>query len=125
MDGGHAPMPAHRALRERTRDAHEATEATEGMRRLMDGRMDEAGYRQLLAAQLGLFTHWERARAGWLDRIQPRWAYTSRLAPLATDVGDAPTPGPLGAAAWTTDVPSGDDEAGYWGELYVIEGSPQ
>ncbi|UPG84828.1 biliverdin-producing heme oxygenase [Luteibacter aegosomatis] len=131
MDGDAASTPAHRILRERTRDAHEAVEAAEGMRRLMDGRMDEAGYEALLAAQWGLFRAWEHERAGWLDGISSRWLYTSRLAPLDMDLAASPFADgirshPLpedGSGSYPRFPRTEPSEATFWGELYVVEGS--
>ncbi|MEX1828637.1 biliverdin-producing heme oxygenase [Luteibacter sp. CQ10] len=141
MDGAAASTPAHRILRERTRDAHEAVEAAEGMRRLMDGRMDQAGYEVLLAAQLKLFREWEAERGKWLAGISPHWLYLSRIAALETDtrfcggqvatrsgIADESAPTEQGPAPYRTPLGrsrfSGDSQdATNWGELYVIEGS--
>ena len=148
MDDIVAPRPAHLLLREETREAHEDTEASGGMRRLMDGELDAAGYEALLRAQLALFEGWEADRAGWLADVVPQagWSYVSRASLLRGDLAvasgarsytsrpveghetpvgasparDAPASAPVGAS------PSGDstrDSATCWGELYVIEGS--
>ena len=144
MDDIVAPRPAHLLLREETREAHEDTEASGGMRRLMDGELDVAGYEALLRAQLALFDEWEAERAGWLAGAVPRagWAYVSRASLLRGDLAFAsrarsytsrPVEGhdtPVGASpardAPVGASPAGDaahDTAPYWGELYVIEGS--
>ncbi len=86
MQGVAEATPAHRLLREQTRDAHEAAEATSGMRRLMDGRMDVDDYRALLGAQLALFREWESERGEWLGAIRDSWNYASRAIPLETDL---------------------------------------
>jgi heme oxygenase len=86
MDGDAAIAPAHRLLREHTRDAHDAAEATEGMRALMSGAMDEVGYHGLLAAQLQLFVAWEHERAGEITAAADAWAYESRVPHLQTDL---------------------------------------
>jgi len=136
MDGGVTSTPAHRILRERTRDAHEAVEAAEGMRRLMDGRMDEAGYEVLLAAQRELFRAWEGERADWLKGLSSRWLYASRLASLDIDLAASPfadrvrshpsvgSVRPEGGSVPSLRSPQSElSEATFWGELYVIEGS--
>ena len=79
---------AHVLLREGTRHAHETTEASDGMHRLMAGDMGEAGYEALLEAQLGLFQTWEAERADWLrgDVAQAGWTYISRAALILDDL---------------------------------------
>ncbi|MDR6644541.1 heme oxygenase [Luteibacter sp. 1214] len=91
MDDIVAPRPAHLLLREETREAHEDTEASGGMRRLMDGELDVAGYEALLRAQLGLFDEWEAERAGWLADVVPQagWSYVSRASLLRGDLAVA------------------------------------
>ncbi|SKB42502.1 Heme oxygenase [Luteibacter sp. 22Crub2.1] len=91
MDDIVAPRPAHLLLREETREAHEDTEASGGMRRLMDGELDVAGYEALLRAQLALFEEWEADRAGWLasDVPQAGWSYVSRASLLRGDLAVA------------------------------------
>lgn len=80
---------AHLLLREATRDDHEDTEASGGMRRLMEGMLSEAGYATLLRAQLGLFEAWEAERGAWLRGAAARagWAYVSRAGLLRQDLG--------------------------------------
>jgi heme oxygenase len=80
---------AHVVLREATREDHEDTEASDGMRRLMDGALSEAGYAALLRAQLGLFAAWEAERGAWLRGAAARagWAYVSRAGLLRQDLG--------------------------------------
>ncbi|MET4676542.1 MULTISPECIES: biliverdin-producing heme oxygenase [unclassified Luteibacter] len=80
---------AHVLLREATRDDHEDTEASDGMRRLMDGMLSEAGYAALLRAQLGLFEAWEAERGAWLRGAAAGagWAYVSRAGLLREDLG--------------------------------------
>ncbi|QDE38774.1 biliverdin-producing heme oxygenase [Luteibacter pinisoli] len=116
MDGDAAIAPAHRLLREHTRDAHDAAEATAGMRALLSGAMNEAGYHGLLAAQLRLFVAWEHERAGEITAAADAWAYQSRIPLLETDLS---LHGNLPARVIShVDVPPE-----FWGELYVIEGS--
>jgi heme oxygenase len=87
--------PAHLVLREATRDAHEAAEATAGMRLLLAGELGETGYAALLRAQLSLFREWEALRGDWLTGLT-HWRYTSRAALIEADLresrfsGDAP-----------------------------------
>jgi heme oxygenase len=87
--------PAHLVLREATRDAHEAAEATAGMRLLLAGELGETGYAALLRAQLSLFREWEAARCDWLAGLT-EWRYTSRATLIEADLcrsrfsGDAP-----------------------------------
>jgi heme oxygenase len=87
--------PAHLVLREATRDAHEAAEATAGMRLLLAGELGETGCAALLRAQLSLFREWEAARSNWLAGLT-EWRYTSRAALIEADLresrfsGDAP-----------------------------------
>ncbi|MGA7438470.1 MAG: biliverdin-producing heme oxygenase [Luteibacter sp.] len=150
MDGAAAPSSAaasaHMLLREHTRDAHDAAEATAGMRALMSGGMDEAGYRELLAAQRRLYEAWETERASEIAAITAIWPYTSRLPHLTADLSvgaalvamvacdnaeDPVAPREkmsrasallqVGAAPRANGFPQGD--AAFWGELYVIEGS--
>jgi heme oxygenase len=80
--------PAHLVLREDTRAAHEDTEASDGMRRLMAGQLDEAGYAGLLRAQLALFEAWEAERGAWLRGAvaDAGWAYVSRAGLLRGDL---------------------------------------
>lgn len=138
---------AHLLLREATRDDHEDTEASGGMRRLMEGMLSEAGYATLLRAQLGLFEAWEAERGAWLRGAAARagWAYVSRAGLLRQDLGMGR--GEMGrdddlAIAHIVGSYSGEDsQAGRppvgahdvgdpthdtptaWGELYVVEGS--
>jgi heme oxygenase len=121
MAGVVGVTPAHLLLREATRDAHEAAEATDGMRLLLAGALDEEGYLALLSAQLTLFREWEDERSDWLAGLAS-WRYISRAALIEADLcgsrfsGDAPCGSRF----------SGDpahDNAAAWGELYVIEGS--
>jgi heme oxygenase len=87
--------PAHLVLREATRDAHEAAEATAGMRLLLAGELGETGYAALLRVQLSLFRKWEALRGDWLTGLT-HWRYTSRAALIEADLcrsrfsGDAP-----------------------------------
>jgi heme oxygenase len=137
MAGAVGVTPAHLVLREATRDAHEAAEATAGMRRLLAGELGEAGYAGLLRAQLSLFREWEAARSDWLAALT-EWRYTSRAALIETDLhrthfsGDAlphETATPIAdesaptvwAAPTVSSAPAGGNA--HWGELYVIEGS--
>jgi heme oxygenase (biliverdin-IX-beta and delta-forming) len=150
MDGAAAHLPAHRLLRERTRAAHDAAEATAGMQALMSGAMDEAGYVDLLAAQRRLFREWEGERAAAIAAIATAWPYESRIPALDNDI-TAPggvlvgaTLGAITGPETATDpaaprekmsragrAPTGGcgaDAIGgvvavFWGELYVIEGS--
>jgi heme oxygenase len=93
--GAAGVTPAHLVLREATRDAHEAAEATAGMRLLLAGELGETGYAALLRAQLSLFREWEAARSNWLAALT-EWRYTSRASLIETDLngthfsGDAP-----------------------------------
>ena len=140
--------PAHLLLREATRDAHEAAEATAGMRLLLAGELDESGYAGLLQAQLALFREWETERHDWLAGLA-QWPYVSRASLIEADlcrsrfIGDrrgseagtvvahriaaeaAPTiadeSAPTGGISLTEGI--SPTEAAYWGELYVIEGS--
>jgi heme oxygenase len=137
--------PAHLVLREATRDAHEAAEATSGMRRLLAGELGEAGYTALLRAQLALFREWETARRDWLNSLA-EWHYTSRAALIEADLSVANPMAPCGsrfsgdalapcgsrfsgdALPHETATPIADEsaptpDAANWGELYVIEGS--
>jgi heme oxygenase len=129
--------PAHLVLREATRDAHEAAEATAGMRRLLAGELGETGYTALLRAQLALFREWETARRDWLSSLA-QWHYTSRAALIEQDlrgsrfssdalapcgsrfIGDAL---PHETATPIADESAPTPDAANWGELYVIEGS--
>lgn len=135
MAGVVASPPAHRILRESTRAAHDAAEETAGMRRLMAGELDEAGYAGLLLAQLALFREWERERGDWLAGLAG-WGYVSRAALLEADLAAiesiaaraAPTMHTAHASTARGSVGAslaGDstDPAACWGELYVIEGS--
>jgi heme oxygenase len=130
-DAPEAPA-AHLYLREHTRHAHEATEASDGMHRLMAGELDEAGYDALLRSQESLYRAWETEHAAWLagSLASAGWQYTSRAALIAADLMDrlpasqaqqtAPSPTPTP----TSTTPSSTaDDACRWGELYVIEGS--
>ncbi|PTR26332.1 heme oxygenase [Luteibacter sp. OK325] len=146
MDGAVGLTPAHLLLREATRDAHEAAEATAGMRLLLAGELDESGYAGLLRAQLGLFREWEAERGGWLEALT-EWRYVSRASLIKADLctsrcgsrcgsrfsGDtardngtylAATPFAAEAAPTIAAeaAPTGHSAAA-WGELYVIEGS--
>jgi heme oxygenase len=137
--------PAHLVLREATRDAHEAAEATAGMRLLLAGELGETGYAALLRAQLSLFREWEAARSNWLAGLT-EWRYTSRATLIEADLresrfsGDAPCGSRFSGDAFGDDppyesaAPIADKSAptlssaptggnAYWGELYVIEGS--
>jgi heme oxygenase len=93
--GAAGVTPAHLVLREATRDAHEAAEATAGMRLLLAGELGETGYAALLRAQLSLFREWEALRGDWLAGLT-HWRYTSRAALIEADLcrsrfsGDAP-----------------------------------
>lgn len=143
MGGTKVSTQAHIELREGTRDAHEAAEATDGMRLLMAGALDETGYGEFLRAQLGLFEAWETERADWLATSAGAagWSYVSRASLLRSDLAIADEVGSYRATAVvpgeeaTAGEPSscsvgadfvGDaarDSAASWGELYVIEGS--
>ena len=85
MAGAVGVTPAHRFLREATRDAHEAAEATAGMRLLLGGELDETGYSALLQAQLSLFRAWESARRDWLAGLAD-WRYASRTSLIEADL---------------------------------------
>ncbi|MGF6493043.1 heme oxygenase [Luteibacter sp. 621] len=142
MDGAAAHVAAHLLLRDRTRDAHDAAEASAGMHALMSGTMDEAGYAGLLAAQLALFRAWENERSAEITAIAPVWAYASRIPALEADLelaaapvgarlrairADENTQGPAAPGetmSRTRRAPTGGAAgAAFWGELYVIEGS--
>ena len=121
---------AHVYLREHSRHAHEATEASDGMRRLMAGQLDEAGYDALLRSQASLYRAWETEHATWLagSLASAGWQYTSRAALIAADLVDrlpgsqARQTAPAPALSPTPPTTKADD-ACRWGELYVIEGS--
>jgi heme oxygenase (biliverdin-IX-beta and delta-forming) len=139
MDGTAAQPPAHALLRERTRAAHDAAEATAGMRALMSGAMDEAGYAGLLAAQLRLFRTWEAERAADIEAVAAVWPYASRIPSLETDMHAASPVGARSRAMPLATTPQGlapardapsrasallqGGDALFWGELYVIEGA--
>jgi heme oxygenase len=109
-----APRPAHLLLREETREAHEDTEASGGMRRLMDGELDVAGYEALLRAQLALFEGWEAERAGWLAAVVPQagWSYVSRASLLRGDLAFASGAGSYeSGTVGTRDAPVGIRDA--------------
>lgn len=118
MEAVAAAVPAHRVLREATRPAHDAAEASGGMRRLMRGDLSLHGYRTLLDAQWALFARWESDRADWLQHVGQAWAYRSRSARLRLDL-EAGAPSVAEAPPAAPDV----SDAHAWGELYVIEGS--
>lgn len=149
MAGAVGLTPAHLLLREATRDAHEAAEATAGMRLLLAGELDEVGYAGLLRAQLGLFREWEAERREWLAGLS-EWRYVSRASLIdadlstaaqvlcrsrfigdpahdnaiysaATSIADKSAPTEHGAAVEHGAV--AEHGAAAWGELYVIEGS--
>jgi heme oxygenase len=147
MAGAVGLTPAHLLLRQATREAHEAAEATAGMRLLLAGELDESGYAGMLRAQLALFRGWEAERRGWLEAL-PKWRYVSRASLIEADLSDlcrsrfigecgsrfsgdsardnatysAATPiADKSAPTFTADA--APTEAAYWGELYVIEGS--
>jgi len=88
MAGAVGSTPAHLLLREATRDAHEAAEATAGMRLLLAGELDDRGYAGLLRAQLGLFDAWEAGRRDWLAGLT-EWRYVSRAALIEADLSAA------------------------------------
>jgi len=118
MHGVAEATPAHRFLREQTRDAHEAAEATAGMRWLMGKALDESAYEAVLGAQLELFRAWETGRGEWLLSIQEQWGYASRVTSLEADLCmSAPCARPVARKARSC------SDAVCWGELYVIEGS--
>jgi heme oxygenase len=134
MAGAVGLTPAHLLLREATRDAHEAAEATAGMRLLLAGELDESGYAGLLQAQLALFHAWETERRDWLGALT-EWRYVSRASLIETDlcgsrfIGDrrgseagTVVAHRIAAEAAPTEATS-PTEASAWGELYVIEGS--
>ena len=142
MAGAVGLTPAHLLLREATRDAHEAAEATAGMRLLLAGELDASGYAGLLRAQLALFRAWEAERSGWLAGLE-EWRYVSRASLIEADlcrsrfIGDSAR----NNATYTAAAPIADESAptehgagqvaarraeqgaAAWGELYVIEGS--
>ncbi|MGE7138360.1 biliverdin-producing heme oxygenase [Luteibacter sp. NPDC031894] len=122
MDGARAVhSPAHIVLRESTRAAHEAAEASPLMVRLLSGDLDEGGYRRLLDLQQALFLEWENQRGSWLAGAVANagWRYVSRAQCLATDIGNfGKAPGLVREPALAI-----DGEQAAWGELYVIEGS--
>jgi heme oxygenase len=141
MDGDAAIAPAHRLLREHTRDAHDAAEATAGMRALLSGAMDEAAYHGLLAAQLRLFRAWETEQRSAIAAVSDAWPYQSRIPFLQADLSVGAHPvrdsfrdtapsleglsrkmSRTGCAPTTTTTAAGAG-AEFWGELYVIEGS--
>ena len=95
------------------------------MRRLLAGRLNEAGYRRLLIRQRELFREWEAERADWLAGVEAvtGWRYVSREDALGRDLdarGSAVDAAPL-AAISTHAAPTRPGAP--WGELYVIEGS--
>ena len=120
--------PAHLLLREATRDAHEAAEASAGMRLLLAGELDEAGYAGLLRAQLGLFREWETKRREWLAGLAD-WRYVSRAALIEADLcgsrfsGESLCRRADDRVAHRIADESAPTESAHWGELYVIEGS--
>ena len=130
MAGVVGSTPAHLLLREATRDAHEAAEATAGMRLLLAGELDASGYAGLLRAQLALFRAWETERSAWLARLD-EWRYVSRASLIEADlcrsrlIGDSARDN----VTYTAAAPIADEsapterDAAAWGELYVIEGS--
>jgi heme oxygenase len=145
MAGVVGSTPAHLLLREATRDAHEAAEATAGMRLLLAGDLDEAAYVGLLRAQLTLFRRWETERREWLAGLTT-WRYVSRASLIEADlcrsrfIGDSardnatypPATSIADESAPTLATPIADESAptaatergaAAWGELYVIEGS--
>ena len=85
MAGAVGLTPAHLLLREATRDAHEAAEATAGMRLLLAGELDESGYAAMLQAQLVLFREWESERHAWLAGLA-EWRYISRASLIKADL---------------------------------------
>jgi len=139
MDGAAAQPSAHLQLREHTRAAHDAAEASAGMRALLSGAMDEAGYRALLTAQLGLFRAWEAERAAEIAAIDDVWSYASRIPRLEDDLGvvgarlramrgrenagDPVAPREKMSRASALLQGGALGMAVFWGELYVIEGS--
>jgi heme oxygenase len=135
MAGAVGLTPAHLLLREATRDAHEAAEATAGMRLLLAGELDDVGYAGLLRAQLGLFLEWEAERREWLAGLA-QWRYVSRASSIERDLcgsrfsGDSardnatyPDATPIADESAPTEASPTDQAAAAWGELYVIEGS--
>ena len=125
MAGAVGLTPAHLLLREATRDAHEAAEATAGMRLLLAGELDEAGYAGLLRAQWRMFREWEAARGDWLAGLTD-WRYVSRAALIEADLcGSRCIGDPAHASATCSAAMPIAAEAAptRWGELYVIEGS--
>ena len=130
MTGAVGVTPAHLFLRDATRDAHEAAEATAGMRLLLGGELDETGYSALLQAQLSLFRAWENERHDWLADLTD-WRYVSRAALIEADlcrsrfIGDRRDNDTNSVVARRIADESAPTEQGAacWGELYVIEGS--
>jgi heme oxygenase len=96
MAGAVGLTPAHLLLREATRDAHEAAEATAGMRLLLAGELDESGYAGMLRAQLGLFREWETERRDWLGALA-EWRYVSRASLIEADLCGSRFIGDVGA----------------------------
>ncbi len=149
MDGARELTPTHLHLREATREAHAAAEASPLMRRLLAGELEEAGYRRMLDAQRVLFDTWERERGAWLLDIATTsgWRYVSRAAALEADLSamvpktaacsSAPAPACPDASrrfsrprqdvsrpgALLPEPRAYSDHPCAWGELYVIEGS--
>jgi heme oxygenase len=130
MDGDSTvPRSAHLVLRESTRAAHDAAEASPCMRRLLAGELDEAAYGELLLAQWRLFRDWEAQRGEWLagEVAERGWFYVSRVRRLALDLSrDSPAAEAAPAGCGITDVGGGASAASgatFWGELYVVEGS--
>lgn len=113
-----------RYLRKATRREHAAAEDTAVMRALLDGRLDAAGYIQLLLGYHALYAPWEAQQARWLagDLVTAGWKYRSRLPAIERDLHalGAPLPGrsveDALIAADAGSVPA-------WGWLYVVEGS--
>ncbi|APG04707.1 hypothetical protein BJI69_12915 [Luteibacter rhizovicinus DSM 16549] len=139
MAGAVGLTPAHLFLREATRDAHEAAEATPGMRLLLGGELDRAAYSALLQAQLALFRAWEAERRDWLAGLAD-WRHVSRATLIEADlcgsrfigdsnscgsrfIGDSALDNGAGFAATPIADESALTNAACWGELYVIEGS--
>lgn len=116
--------PAHRALRDATRPAHEAVDGVFAGFDLAD----RAGYARFLAAHGDALHPWETALdAAGAQRIVADWPARRRGHLLAQDLADLGAALPLETGALRVDGDparaSETDDAGVAGMLYVIEGS--
>lgn len=122
-----ASVPAHRYLREATRQEHAAAERVPIMQALMHGRLDDAAYGRLLNAQHAFHRDWEARNAAWLEGplATAGWCYQRRCDALERDLqalglrAEPERTSPEDAA----DSSTIRDPSASWGALYVIEGS--